>query len=332
MTVVFYHRKPQHWHFSLEEYFATVRAHLPEDVRWRIAESSHASRGLWRRAANILEASRRQGDINHVTGDIHYITFGLAKRKTVLTILDCAFEQRLSGLRRELFRTVWFKWPERRVTRLTAISQFTKDRLVALLDCPPEKIDVIPVCVPSGVAPQPKPFASGRPVVLQVGTTPTKNVERLAQALRGLTCDLRIIGKLDEAQRALLAGNEITYTNAEELSREAIVREYERADVVAFVSTYEGFGIPILEGQAVGRPVLTSTVASMPEVAGDAALLVDPYDVEAIRDGLRRLLTDAGLRARLVERGFRNIQRFTPQVVADAYARLYRSLAAGVPR
>src|SRR5690606_29268410 len=94
----------------------------------------------------------------------------------------------------------------------------------------------------------------------------------------------------------------------------------------AFASTYEGFGMPILEAQAVGRPVLTSAAASMPDVAGDAAWLVDPFDVEAIRDGLQRMLAEPGLRERLIDRGFRNVGRFTPAIVAAAYARLYRSL------
>lgn len=79
----------------------------------------------------------------------------------------------------------------------------------------------------------------------------------------------------------------------------------------AYPSLYEGFGFPVLEAQACGVPVLTSTVSSLPEVAGDAAWLVEPTDVDAITEGLHRLLTDEGLRARLIACGYRNVQRFS---------------------
>ena len=83
--------------------------------------------------------------------------------------------------------------------------------------------------------------------------------------------------------------------------------------VFAFPSLYEGFGFPVLEAQACGTPVLTSATSSLPEVAGEAALLVDPMSTEAIADGLRQLVTDAVLRERLRSAGFANIQRFSWQ-------------------
>jgi glycosyltransferase involved in cell wall biosynthesis len=83
--------------------------------------------------------------------------------------------------------------------------------------------------------------------------------------------------------------------------------------VFAFPSLYEGFGFPVLEAQACGTPVLTSTTSSLPEVAGEAALLVDPLSTEAIADGLVQLATDSALRQRLRTAGFANIQRFSWQ-------------------
>lgn len=327
MTEVVFHERRGVGLFSIEEYFATVRAHLPADIRWRVAHSRWPSRGLLPRVGIIVDAVRRQGAVNHITGDIHYVAFGLPKQTTVLTLLDCGFEQRLRGLRREVYQAIWFTWPERRVARITTISQFTKDRLMSLFGWPSERIDVIPVCIPSGFTPRPKPFPAVRPVVLQVGTRPNKNIERLAVAMRGLECDLRVVGLLTREQKAVLAQNGVRYTSVENLSRAASVEEYERADLVVFASTYEGFGMPIVEAQAVGRPVITSTVAAMPEVAGEAAVLVDPYDPDAIRTALHRLLTEPGLRERLVTAGFVNIRRFEPDAIAQAYARLYRSVA-----
>ncbi len=83
-----------------------------------------------------------------------------------------------------------------------------------------------------------------------------------------------------------------------------MLEAYHRADIVSLVSTYEGFGMPIIEGQAIGRAVIAGNVASMPEIAGDGACLVDPYDVPAIRTGILRIINDPEYRESLIARGF----------------------------
>jgi len=109
----------------------------------------------------------------------------------------------------------------------------------------------------------------------------------------------------DDGKRALLAG----------------------ATVLAYPSRYEGFGFPVLEGFAAGVPVLTSSVASLPEVAGDAALLVDPNDTDAIGEGLVRLLGDAALRERLVAAGRERLANFSWERAAGATAEMLRRAA-----
>ena len=94
-------------------------------------------------------------------------------------------------------------------------------------------------------------------------------------------------------------------------------------------SDVEGFGFPVLEAMACRTPVLTSSVSSLPEVAGDAALLVDPRDEEEIADGIRRLLEDPDLRTRLVEAGSRRVERFTWEASARAHAEVFRLAASG---
>jgi glycosyltransferase involved in cell wall biosynthesis len=87
---------------------------------------------------------------------------------------------------------------------------------------------------------------------------------------------------------------------------------------------YEGFGLPVLEAQACGTPVLTSDASSLPEAAGGAALMVDPYDVEALAAGLNRLLTDAPLRRELRDRGLVHARQFSWPRTAQETARVYR--------
>jgi glycosyltransferase involved in cell wall biosynthesis len=83
------------------------------------------------------------------------------------------------------------------------------------------------------------------------------------------------------------------------------------AEALLFPSLYEGFGFPVLEGNACGTPVLAANASSLPEVAGQAALLVDPLDTAAIAEGIRRITADQGLRERLIRAGMENVKRFS---------------------
>lgn len=105
---------------------------------------------------------------------------------------------------------------------------------------------------------------------------------------------------------------------------------YNAATVLVYPSIYEGFGLPVLEAQACGTPVLTSNVSSLPEAAGDAALMVDPYDIEALAAGLNQMLTDKSLQHELRERGLAHASRFSWSRTAQETASAYRqALAVG---
>jgi glycosyltransferase involved in cell wall biosynthesis len=331
MRVTFYHRKVLPGHFSVEGYFRDVRNHLPADVEWTTATSRFMSTGVLRRVYNIVEARSRQGDINHITGDVHFLSYLLEKRRTILTILDCGILHRKSGVQRELLRWLWYAIPARRVAAITVISQATKDDLLRFIRCDPDLIRVVYVSISGQFQPKPKEFERDKPRLLQLGTAPNKNIERMAEALSGLSCHLDIVGILSPSQRDTLERFGIEYTSSYQLTDAEIRAKYESSDIVMFASTIEGFGMPIVEGNAVGRPVITSNVSSMAEVAGDAACLVDPFQPESIRAGFLRIVGDADYRNSLVSRGFKNTERFSPSVIAQQYYALYREVLAGNP-
>jgi len=112
------------------------------------------------------------------------------------------------------------------------------------------------------------------------------------------------------------------------LTDEELVAAYQQCDMVVFASLYEGFGLPILEAQATGRPVITSSFGAMREAAGDGALLVDPYSVDEIRAAILRIKNEPALREELVRKGRENVERFRAPVVAARYAELYRQIDA----
>jgi glycosyltransferase involved in cell wall biosynthesis len=142
-----------------------------------------------------------------------------------------------------------------------------------------------------------------------------------------MQCRLKIIGDLDDQTTRQLKEAKISYESAVNLSEAEMYQAYCDADLVSFVSTYEGFGMPIVEAQWVERPVVTSNCSSMPEVAGEGACLVDPFDVGSIREGIQRVIRDTAFRQHLVEQGRGNRERFSLEEIAKQYLSLYERLA-----
>ncbi|MEB3255703.1 MAG: glycosyltransferase family 1 protein [Synechococcaceae cyanobacterium] len=328
MKVAFVSRRPMEGFYSLESYFERVRASLLRmGVEVTHNVSPYISKGLLNRLRIIRFAGRQRADLVHVTGDIQFAAFGTDPARTVVTVADCGRLHQLRGWKRELLRQFWFRLPLRRVAAITVISQAVKEDLLHWVpDLDPRRIHVVPVSISPAFAYSPQPFNDRSPRILQVGTTPNKNIPRLAQALRGIECTLVIIGRLGSDQIQVLEENGIRVENHCGIGEEEVIELYRSADLVAFVSTLEGFGMPILEAQSVGRPVVTSNGTSMPYVAGDAAILVDPLCVASIREGVLRVMEDGACRAALIERGRRNVRRFDSDAIASLYLDLYRSL------
>lgn len=192
--------------------------------------------------------------------------------------------------------------------------------------CSPDKILVIPDPMDEKFTFQPLQFNLDKPVLLQVGTWPNKNLERVTRALKGLSCHLLIVGKLSAEQKSILEENEIEYTNGFQLSKDELIEWYRKSDIVMFATLFEGFGLPILEAQATGRPVITSNISPMKDVAGNGACLVDPLSEKEIRDAVLKISFDENYRSELIQQGLKNIQRYQVSAIADQYLQLYQKV------
>lgn len=327
LTVHHFQRAPGESNFSIERLFRDIRGAFPEEVDCRVFISRHQSQGIGRRLYNIWEAGGRAGPVNHITGDVHFLAYGLPRGRTILTVHDCGNLHRLTGWRRALLREFWFNGPIRRAAITTTISQATRQDLARLTGFPLSRFRVVPDCVSSEFQPHPKPWPERHPpVALMLGTAPNKNHLRVAEAASGLNLSVECVGALPPEIGQAFAHHKVPMRELGFLRDTEVLQAYQRCDFLLFPSTLEGFGMPILEAQATGRPVLTSQISSMPEVAGPAACYVDPHDPASIRGGIQCLLSQPDLRHRLVQQGFENVRRFHPKAVADAYLALYKQL------
>jgi glycosyltransferase involved in cell wall biosynthesis len=281
-------------------------------------------------ATNIVHAAKAQATVSHITGDIHYVALGLKKRNTVLTIHDCVFLTRFSkrSLKYWLFKFLWYQLPMWRSGTITVISEKTKRELVRLTGVDPNRVKVVPNFYDPRFTFQPKEFNSAKPRILQIGTKENKNIVRLAQALNGIRCELHIVGEPDAAAFAALHENNIEFYTYNNLSFEELQAQYVAADMVAFVSTYEGFGLPILEACAVGRPLVTSNIAPLKDIAGDAACKVNPYSVLDIRRGICRIIEDAAYRDALINKGWQLRYKYSIDNITSQYSEIYNEIAS----
>jgi glycosyltransferase involved in cell wall biosynthesis len=273
---------------------------------------------------NLKFAFANRGQINHVTGDIHYLV--LVLRNSILTIHDVRSALKGPVYKRLYIKIFWFWLPALIVKRITVISHFTKSELEQIIPFAKHKIRVIQNPLQPLLKSTPYTFNTEIPRLLFIGTKPNKNLERSLEAIKELSVKVTIIGKLSYSQLHLLKQLRIDYVNKFNLSYQEIKTSYEKCDLVCFASTYEGFGMPIIEAQAIGRPVITSNIGAMAEVSKDSVCYVNPYEVASIKKGILEVCQNEGYRKKLINSGFENIKRFQPDQIAKQYTDLYKEI------
>lgn len=330
MKVVVFLRKKRKEANSIEEIFYSLKKYLGDNVGF--VELPYGGAGIMSICRNILFAYRHRGDVNHISGEIHYIALGLG-RKTLLTIHDVQSIIKGNKIEQIIKKWLWFKIPLLIVRKVSVISHFTEKELNTLIPKAKSKISVVynPATIQYTLPTSVEQFRNrDYKKMLHIGTKPNKNLEGVLKAAKGLPIELTIVGKMSESQTQLAQDLHINYKNYYNLPYVEILKLYSDSDVVTFPSFYEGFGMPIIEANAVGVPIVASDIPVLHEVANDAAYFVDPNSITSIRKAILSLLENNALREKLIGLGKENIKRFAPQTIAEQYKSIYNQLDRSV--
>ncbi len=311
----------------------------------RLSQSA-PSRIVWEQTVLPALAARRRLDVLH--GPVNVVPF-LGTVPSVVTVHDLAFVRYPDHLtaRRRAWLVAATRRSARSAARVIAVSRSTADDLCDWMNLPRERVSVVPLAPSPGVAPLTGEAldqfrleqAITAPYVLAVGTLePRKNLPTLlrafARAAATIPHQLVLVGPqgwLSGELRRTIAevdlGDRLRMTGF--VSDAALGGWYSGADLFAFPSHYEGFGLPSIEAMRCGAPVLASSSSCFPEIVGDAGVLVSPDEVDAWADALISLLSDRSRLESMRQGGYARAERFTwSRTAAETYS-VYRDVAGG---
>ena len=262
---------------------------------------------------------------------------------SVVTVHDLAFVRypEHAPLTRRVYLTPATRMSVARARRIITVSEATASDLIRWAGVPAAKIEAIPLAAATSIRPPEQDRSENfrrtsvhRPYVLAVGTIePRKNLRTLLRAFASIVDrvphDLVVVGG-DGWKRGSLAAeletrgisSRVRFTG--HVDDDELSCWYSASDCFVFPSMFEGFGLPPLEAMQCGAPVITTTASSLPEVVGDAAITVEPYDADAFAAAIRRVVTNESLRAEMREQGLARAASFTWSRTASSTLDVYR--------
>lgn len=298
---------------------------MPEESEnWKYEVFS--AKKLWTLIGLGKKLFKNENELDVFYSPTHYLPLNF-KTPSVIAILDVSYLHFPNLFKKkDLFMLkYWGKYSIKKSKKIITISESSKNDIINLYKVPAHKIAVIYPGIKEvrsnhlSMDDIKEKFEINNKYILFVGTLqPRKNITRLIEAFSKLKtdADLVIVGKkgwqyeeILEAPRKFEVKNRVKFI--ENALDEDLPSLYKNAEFFILPSLYEGFGLPVLEAMNYGCPVITSDVSSLPEAGGDAALYVDPENVEDISKKMQELLVDKDLRDRLIKKGHEQVKKFS---------------------
>lgn len=251
---------------------------------------------------------------------------------TIHDLIPINYNEETSLLKQIYFKTL-LKYGIKKAKKILTVSEFTKSEIIKLFNCKEEKIEVIYNGVDSKFKEKGEKYAPGFPYILYIGNKrPHKNIERaiIAYATSEYKNNLKFIlsgnptPELSKIIRKYKIENNIIFKGF--IEENDLPTYYRGAKALLFPSLYEGFGLPALEAMACGTPVITSNVTSLPEIVKNAACLVNPYEIQSIKDGLNKTLSNTSYRKSLITSGLARAQKFNWDQSAEKFKNIFLKL------
>ena len=327
MEIVFYYRPKANNQFSIESLFNKFEKSLfLKNIKVR---------SVWLTGNMVKDffiVRKNVGDINHITGAVNYIILFLFDRKTVLTVHDIGhYTLTLTGIKKVIYGLINLQLPLLLASKIVYISEYTKRAVEHSFFTRKSQSTVIYNFIDIsynymnsfGLVPEDE-FR-----ILQVGSSYNKNVKGLINACIDIKLKVHLLlvnSCIDEQLRQLIKYYNINVTIHTNISDDYLYKLYRLTDVLYFASFYEGFGLPILEANYFGKPIICSDIEVMREIANDSALFVNPRSTDEIRDAILELQSNKNLYNNLVIQGQINLKKYSLERFSRDYLNIYKSL------
>lgn len=325
MKVLYIFREKEKKEHSIEAVFDTVAKSM-EDLGHKVYKWYKPV--SWKQTfCEIYKLRKEKFDVYHITGDVNYLWLFFPWNKTTMTCHDIGmYKNHPKTLIRILYVFISFILSSFFLKKITAVSLLTKNDLIHYLHINKNAVEVIsnPLSLP--LQKKTKKFNKECPTILQIGSGWHKNLEGLLESIKDIKCHVEIVGQPEKENMKRLKNYGINYTISHHISVQELIHKYEESDILYFVSRSEGFGMPIIEAQTVGRVVLTTDSEPTKSVSNGAALLFDPEDHQAIHDGLVKIINDDKLREQLIINGYINADRYKPEYIGKLYESFYQEI------
>lgn len=319
-------RKKENNHQHSVERFAEVlkKNHKGKNLNIEIVKCPVVSKGLFRRLYLICWSYFNQGDVNHILGDINYISIFMTKNKTINTFLDCRLLDCFVRTKKFIYKLIWFELPIKNSRIVTFISKFTKLQIEKKLNFKVKNSEVIPVPLTDNLL-----FRVNNNKIkniLIIGTSKHKNVKNMISGIKDLDVNLTIIGELDHKIKSFCKSYKIYYKNLIDIDKNKMRKILAQNDILLMVSKYEGFGMPIIEAQASGLVVITSDIEPMKSVVGKDGLIVNYNNPIEITKKIQKLLKDKDYFLKILNKGKDNSKKYDYKIINDYYHKLYNRI------
>lgn len=331
--IIYVFRKSNNGNFSIEKVYNSIHRNLEKrkDNTFsfdKIVLKYNYDFSLFFRC--FFQSLFSKKHIVHVTGACHYMILAFPFKEKILTIHDLYHYGKFTGFKGYVYDLIYYKLPVKFCNKIILVSESIQKQLLGHFPESSDKITVIPnpLIIPSDkINFRTREFDRSTPIrIIQIGSLKFKNYGRLIEATKHMNVTYDFIHGNDIYIQKLIREHAIE-DRAEvhcNITEEELYRLYFTSDVLFFASEAEGFGLPIIEAQACGLPVITSIISPM-NVVGNGAILVDPFNVADITFGFLKLY-DPDITTKVVEDGIGNSKNYNINDIAFQYLSFYSKL------